>query len=65
MLSPGCWERIRANRRSELKRKLLSPTRKSFNFVRDTYEGCQTPFRAKQRRAILICEDEIGDDQSE
>ena len=64
-LSPGCWERIRANRRSGLKGKLLSPTKKSYNFVRATYEGCQLPFRAKQRRANLIWEDEIGDDQSE
>ena len=31
VLSPGCWEKIRANRRSGLKRKLLSPTRKSYN----------------------------------
>ena len=29
VLSPGCWERIRANRRSGLKRKLLYPARKS------------------------------------
>ena len=28
VLSPSSWERIRANRRSGLKRKLLSPTRK-------------------------------------
>ena len=65
VLSPGCWERIRGNRRSGLKRKLLSPTRKSYNFVQYTYEGCQIPFRAKQSRVNLICEDEIGDDQSE
>ena len=65
VLSPGCWERIRANRGSGLKRKLLFPTRKSYNIKRDTYEGCQLPFRAKQRRVNLICEDEIGDAQSE
>ena len=29
VMSPACWERIRANRRSVLKRKLLSPTRRS------------------------------------
>ena len=53
------------DRGSGLKRKLLSPTSKSYELVRDTYEGCQLPFRAKQRRANLICEDSIGDDQSE
>ena len=40
VLSPGCCERIRANRRSGLKRKLFSSTRKSYNFMRDNYEGC-------------------------
>ena len=65
VLSPGCWERIRANRISGLKRKLLSSTRRSYSFVPDTYEGCQLPFRAKQRMANLMCEDDIGDDQSE
>ena len=63
--SPACWERMRADRRSVLKRKLLSPTRGSYNFVRDSYEGCQSPFSAKQSRANSLCEDEIGDDQSE
>ena len=42
-----------------------SPTRKSYNFVRDTYVGCQLAFREEQRWANLICEDEISDDQSE
>ena len=65
VLSPGFWERIRANRRPGLKQKLLPPTSKSYNFAQDTYEVCQLPFRAKQRRANLMCEVEIGDDQSE
>ena len=65
VLSPGCWERIRANRSSGLKRKLLSLTRKNYNFVQHTSEGCQLPFRAKQRRANLIHENEIGNDQGE
>ena len=65
VFSPGCWEGIRANRRSGLRRKLLSPTRKSYNFKLDTYEVCQLLFRAKQRMANLVCADEIGDDQSE
>ena len=33
--------------------------------MRDTYEGCQLQIWAKQRRAKLICEDEIGNDQRE
>ena len=65
VMSPACWEMIRANRRSVLKRRPLSPTRRSYNFVRDSFEGCQSPFRTKQSKAILICENEIGDDQSE
>ena len=65
VFSPGCWKKIRANLTSGLKGKLLSPTRKSYNFVGDINEGCQLPFRVKQRRAGLICENENGDDQSE
>ena len=45
--------------------KSCSPTSKNYNFVPNFYQGCQLPFRAKQRRANLICEDEIGDDQGE
>ena len=65
VMSPGGGERIRFNRRSGLKRKLLSLTRKNYNFVRDTYEGYQSPFRAMHSRANMICEGEIGNDQRE
>ena len=60
MMSAGCWKKIRANWRSGLNWKLLSPTRKNYDFVQDSYEGCQSPFRANPNKAKLICEDEIG-----
>ena len=58
VLSPGCWEKIGANRSFGLKRKLLSPTRKSYNYHSERSRGGQI-WSARMKSAMIKVSEDV------